>query len=157
MNCTYHPTAYASCRCPQCGRNFCKKCRAESQNGLCPDCTKVFLAGQGRKHILLTLWIFTGVFLFFGLFFSLGGEGEAGLPFALSFGYIFASLPAGWKRSAFLRPEMYSSIFLAGPVLYFVTRTFLAFIIGFFTMPLSMIMAKKAISAAKHTETKKAL
>jgi len=75
--CWNHDLREAVCRCPECGRSFCRECVAEhEQRLLCASCLKtaVRLEPQraGKRRIARAGWALAGILLAWIILFCAG-------------------------------------------------------------------------------------
>ncbi|MDR3698297.1 MAG: hypothetical protein P4L56_01600 [Candidatus Sulfopaludibacter sp.] len=80
QRCWNHEGREAVCRCPECGRSFCRECVTEHHRRLlCAACLARLARQteprtQGRRNLLAAAMLFGGVVLAWLLFFG-AGEG----------------------------------------------------------------------------------
>jgi len=75
--CWNHESREAVCRCPSCGRGFCRECVAEHEGRLlCAACLKAAVATQAAapssRFLSQTALALTGILLAWILFFCAG-------------------------------------------------------------------------------------
>jgi hypothetical protein len=75
--CWNHELREAVCRCPVCGRSFCRECVAEhEQRLLCASCLKASVriepAGAGKQRIAHAAWLLAGILLAWMILFFVG-------------------------------------------------------------------------------------
>lgn len=111
MGCFNHPEATAVASCPKCGKFLCKECAQKNASKLCDDCEAERIAQNNKdaekrkadfhnrtKAVkndsiidLVKSAVISLIFAFIG--FQVGKADGNGLTFA----YMFAGLPWGWK------------------------------------------------------------
>ena len=76
--CWNHEAREASCRCPECGRSFCRECVTEHEARLlCAACLEKLSAARGRKagalaRLAPAALLIAGISIGWLLFFSAG-------------------------------------------------------------------------------------
>ena len=75
--CWNHETREAVCRCPECGRSFCRECVAEhEQRLLCASCLKAAVrsvpASAGRRRVAHAALALGGILLAWMTLFCVG-------------------------------------------------------------------------------------
>ena len=75
--CWNHELREAVCRCPECGRSFCRECVAEhEQRLLCASCLKnsvrIAPAAAGKRRMARAAWALAGILLAWVILFCAG-------------------------------------------------------------------------------------
>ena len=77
QRCWNHDAREAVCRCPECGRSFCRECVAEhEQRLLCASCLKSSVrlepARAGKRRAARAAWALAGILLAWLILFCAG-------------------------------------------------------------------------------------
>lgn len=136
MNCYNHPEKVAVASCVDCGKGLCKECASLYQIPICNECnlkrvkndkgniTKIYLP----SILLFILGMLLGIFGYNGSY-TLG----------IFFGYLFASVPWGWKIVTFIQPRMFLFLSFFGWVMYFLIKLFISSFVGIIAFPINLI------------------
>lgn len=171
MSCYKHENRKVVATCKNCGKFMCKECANKYESKLCEDCESERIAKNAReyqqqkdnlkarskenlkenKNRLIKVAIISIVFAVIGV---MAGS-DSGTGNAITFGYLFAALPWGWKvvKDAIDLGEWAWASALTGGSGLFIFGIFfkfvLAMVIGIFAMPIEIIKAIVYYSKAK--------
>lgn len=175
MKCYYHEKKEAVGTCQGCGRSLCKICIDQYESGLCESCEikrrkseeeeklnkKKQLKNQARNNVEVTkkqlkkTIIKSAIFGVIGIFI---GSDAGNIGNIILFTYLFASLPWGWAfvKNAIDTGEWAFMAAITNSIWLFIFGIFLkfalAFLIGVFVMPISIIKAIVEFKNAKSLE-----
>lgn len=140
MKCFYHNDRDAVAQCTECGKFLCSECAEVWEPPHCPSCGKA--KSSYNKSSAAASLIVTGIFFALGAvlagFSYIGYDYSLGLKLfgILLFGYIFASLPAGWRKLSNLTSKFFLALPIIGWLFYFAIKAFLSFFVGCVVMPI---------------------
>lgn len=175
MKCYYHETKEGVGTCQGCGKSLCKICIDQYESGLCESCEnkkrkreeeevlnkKNNLKAQAKNNVEVTkkqlkkTIIKSAIFGVIGIFI---GSDSGSIGNIILFTYLFAALPWGWAfvKNAIDTGEWAFMAVLTNSIWLFVFGIFLkftlAFLIGIFVMPISILKAILEFKNAKNLE-----
>lgn len=148
MNCYFHPNEPAVTQCTECGRGLCRDCASAPGGNLCRNCIEAYAEkakSEKRALLIRSIAIFAIVFV---LCLS-----APGAPFfvALLVAYGVAGTPCGWRALSSMQPRMFLFLPIIGWLIYFGSKLFLSYWIGYIAMPMQIVKAFRAARATEHT------
>lgn len=149
MKCFYHNDQDAVAQCSECGKFLCSDCAEKWEPPLCPSCGKS-ISSYNKSSAAAEL-ILTGIFFALGIVlacFTYGGSDYnlvLELFGILLIGYIFASLPAGWRKLSGITSGFFLILPIIGWLIYFFIKAFLSFFVGAVVMPMETVKAIRVL------------
>lgn len=143
MKCFYHNDRDAVAQCSECGKFLCSECAEAWEPPHCPTCGKS--KSSYNKSSAAASLIVTGIFFVFGGILAFAAYGGTDFSLGLKlfgillWGYIFASLPAGWRKLSGLTSRFFLALPIIGWLFYFAIKAFLSFFVGFVVMPMETV------------------
>ena len=143
MKCFYHNDRDAVAQCSECGKFLCSECAAAWEPPHCSTCGKS--KSYYNKSSAVASLIVTGVFFVFGAILAVAAYGGSDFSLGLKlfgillWGYIFASLPAGWRKLSGLPSNFFLILPVIGWLFYFAIKAFLSFFVGFVVLPMETV------------------
>lgn len=127
MNCYYHPDREAVAQCSDCRKGLCYACASRYAAPICPECNEMRRRSELRGYIVPLLLC--------GLLFVIGYNSEFMGPDRLFGAYMLMSVYGGWKFINRFCPFLFIWFSVEAVFWYFLIKTGLSMLIGFFAMP----------------------
>ncbi|BBF43864.1 hypothetical protein lbkm_2552 [Lachnospiraceae bacterium KM106-2] len=127
MKCFYHKDRDAVAYCTTCGKALCKECASNFNVPQCMDCFQIEIADE-KKKIIKSIGISIALFI---VGFIYNGN--------LLYAFYFACIPYGWKALNRITPNVFLWMSGMGWLVYYLTKLFLAIMIGMFALPYTLI------------------
>lgn len=143
MKCFNHTDVEAVATCVDCGKSLCKECASRYEPILCDSCAA---ARQARHNAGVQEYksgilgdIIKSVILFaIGFVVNIFVSGF-NVGYCIGLGYSFAAFPYGWRALNKITPDIFLFMPLVGWVIYFIIKTVLSLVVGWFAMPIQII------------------
>ncbi len=170
MNCFHHEDRVAVAQCRECGVGLCKECTSRYSVPTCQRCAEDIVQYMEaekeneleivRKRVKRSKKIFITMLIVCILIFfcAIPAFGEANRALGISlavfvapmFAYVFAAFPYGWKKANDVLSHFKFILILpiAGWIMYFFAKIFIAAVIGEFYFPFAYSKDLKTLKNA---------
>jgi hypothetical protein len=134
MNCYNHPEEVAVASCIDCGKGLCKTCTGLYQMPICNECNLKRV--KNDKGNIIKIYLPSIALFIIGIII-----GISNISFAMGIflGYIFASVPWGWKFVTFIQPRMFLFLSFFGWLMYFCIKLTISTLVGIVALPIGLI------------------